>query len=215
MDHQSTDSQNPYASPGIPTESQTSSATSPNKPNEPLVQPIRISGSLTLNDYYYGIRLGRRRQLWLIVVLLVIGLLMFLVAAFLPDIMNGNLGVVTVVSAFTVFSSLMLVIILRWLINRRVSIIHAAAKGVFAYTESVMYEDHYEVRQEVMTATVNWSIFCKFRPSARLVVFILRWQSLPIRHHPPQQIPIAARLGLFCRPARPKIAALLKKIFQY
>jgi hypothetical protein len=33
-----------------------------------------------------------------------------------------------------------------------------------------MYEDHYEVRQELMVSQIKWSVFNKFRYCDRLVV---------------------------------------------
>ena len=58
MDHPPQDSQNPYASPAIPSNAERPTR-SPNKPNEPLVQPIRISGILSLEDYFRGESCGK------------------------------------------------------------------------------------------------------------------------------------------------------------
>jgi hypothetical protein len=171
MDDPSQNSQNPYASPPIQAETvNPSSSASRNKPNEPLVEPIRTSGALSLTDYYYGVRLGRRRLRRFALLIFFVAPLLYLFWALNPNFAFDKLGMVILIYLSAISFGGCGIIIIQWLRNGQIRKIHAAGKGVFAHTESVMYEDYYETRQEVMVAKVMWSMFCKFRYSDRLVV---------------------------------------------
>jgi hypothetical protein len=171
MDQSPPERENPYASLMIPVEDRQSAASpSPNKPNEPLVEPIRTSGALSLADYYYGVRLGRRRLRRFALLIFFVAPLLYLFWALNPRITFDNLGMVILIYLIAISLGGIGILIIQWLRNGRVRKIYAAGKGVFAHTESVMYENHYETRQEVMVAKVMWSMFCKFRYSDRLVV---------------------------------------------
>jgi hypothetical protein len=170
MDDPSQNSQNPYASPPILAEVvNPSCSASRNKPNEPLVEPIRTSGALSLQDYFRGARLGRRRVHRFLILFCLVVLLFFWGISY-RDILAGKLGAIIALSVVIPGIWLGTFFIAQWFVNLRVRKAHAAGKGVFAQIEGVMYEDYYETRQEMMVAKVMWSMFCKFRYSDRLVV---------------------------------------------
>jgi hypothetical protein len=136
----------------------------------PLVKPIHISGSLSLKDYFYGMRLYRRRINRIALLSGIIGMLLFDGLIFYSEISEGNFrGVI-----FTFFLSLagffVVVTILRGLIHWRIKKACTIGKGPFAQTESIISEEGYESQQEVMVAKVLWSAFSKYRYSDRLVV---------------------------------------------
>jgi hypothetical protein len=168
MDH-SSESANPYASPAIPSEKQ-QPASSANSPDRPLVEPIRTSGALSLQDYFYGLRLARQRYWRLVFFFFLLLGLLFIHYTLFKSITLENYQVWIF---FYVMLALMVgifPIIVGWFSNWRVRERKKAGKGVFAAVESILYEDHYEVHQESMDARINWSMFCKFRYSDRLVV---------------------------------------------
>lgn len=169
MDPSSPDSQNPYASPAAAADAEPASV-SRNKPNEPLVEPIRTSGALSLADYHYGVRLGKRwlRRLdWAVFLLMPLGVVIW---GFSGELKQGHLGTAVALYFILLFLIWLLETTLHWLRNWRVRKIQAAGKGIFAHVEAAMYEDHYEVLQEQMAAKVMWSMFRKFRHSDRAVV---------------------------------------------
>jgi hypothetical protein len=163
-------SQNPYASPGRSIEPAAAAAPSRNTPNMPLVEPIYLSGQLSLEEYHRGVRLGRRgfRRISAFVF---IGAPLVLVWLILPAIVQGNFNFAPFDAILVMYTiGVVLVVGLWFSFRRQVRRIRAAGKGAFAYTESTMYEDHYEVRQESIVSQIKWSLFNKFRYCDRLVV---------------------------------------------
>lgn len=97
--------------------------------------------------------------------------LLVLVWLMLPAIAQGNFNFASFESMFVILAiAVVYFIVLRWVVRSRVRRIQATGKGAFAYTESTMYEDHYEVRQELIVSQIKWSVFSKFRYGGRLAV---------------------------------------------
>jgi hypothetical protein len=165
------DAQNPYVSPRRSVEASASAATSRNTPNMPLVEPIYLSGQLSLEDHDYGVRLGRRGLRRMSAFALIGVPILVLVWLLLPAIARGNVNVAAFDSMFVILAIAVAYFFgLRLILRSRLRRIQAAGIGAFAYTESTMYEDHYEVRQELMVSQIKWSVFNKFRYCDRLVV---------------------------------------------
>jgi hypothetical protein len=163
--------QNPYASPGGPVEPSAPAAASRNTPNMPLVEPLFLSGQLTLEDYYCGIHLGRRGLRQISAFVLIGVPLLALVWLMLPAIARGNFNFAAFDSLFVIVAIAAVYLVgLRWILRSRLRRIQATGKGAFAFTESTMYEDHYEVRQESIVSQIKWSLFNKYRYCDRLVV---------------------------------------------
>jgi len=169
MDQLRPNSQNPYASPAIPREPERPPLSpSANKPNEPLVEPIHASGAISLADFYYAVRLRRHwlarfRPFLLVVPLLVVGWVWAMMNA-------GNAPDALLFLWALPFFAILAVLLLRRLPNWRLRKMAIAGKGIFAHTESDIYEDYCEIRQESATAKIMWSMYCKFRYSDRLVL---------------------------------------------
>jgi hypothetical protein len=171
MDDQSSDRQNPYASPAIPTNAgQAFAVPSLNKPTEPLVQPIQTSGALSLEDFNFAIKLARRktmRYVWAVLaVALLIGCAWEGYQIFLDP---KELSVVAVILVFVIVSFAFLFPVLH-IFGRRTKKAFAEGKGPFAYIENSIFEDGYEFREELSTGKVRWDTFSKFRYSDRIVV---------------------------------------------
>jgi hypothetical protein len=136
----------------------------------PLVKPIHISGSLSLEDYFYGMRLYRRRIQRFGLLFGIISILLVDVLFFYSEISEGNLSGVIFTFILSLVGFFVVVIILRGLVNWRIKKACKIGKGPFAQTESIISEEGYESQQEVMVAKVLWSAFSKYRYSDRLVV---------------------------------------------
>jgi hypothetical protein len=172
MDHSLPDSQNPYASPAILAEA-VQAASSLNKPNEPLVQPIRISGSLSLQDYFRGVRLGRRRVHRFLLLLCLAVLILLWVTAYRDKSIERDIAPIIVLTIVIPLVWLGVFVGVRWFTNLRVRKSHALGKGPFAPTEAFITEDGYEVHRETVNANTLWSAYCKYRHSDEVAVLFL------------------------------------------
>jgi hypothetical protein len=175
MEAQSQKSQNPYASPIVrPIIERVSTPLSLNKPSEPLVQPIRISVSLSLQEYYSAVRLARKPFRWFALLYFVVLLLLHVICVFYRDIINGEFGMVVLALFYISVFVLFFYWLRKWSLRARrdwhARKAHAAGTGIFISYEMIIFEDHYEVITTVMEAKVQWSFFCMFRDSDRLVM---------------------------------------------
>jgi hypothetical protein len=136
----------------------------------PLVKPIHISGSLSLEDYFYAMRLYRRRIQHFALLFGIICIILVDVLFFYSEISEGDFRGVIVTFFLSLVGFFVVVIILRSLVNWRIKKACTIGKGPFAQTESIISEEGYESQQEVMVAKVLWSAFSKYRYSDRLVV---------------------------------------------
>lgn len=169
MENPASDSQNPYASPttspaGVP------ASTSPNTPTAPLLQPIHISGSLSLEDYLYGFKLARRklmRYIWVVCIVVFSILCIWEVNQVFFDVHEIGVIVVFVIFLITAIFALKA---LFWIFNRRNKKLVARGKGPFANTDIFISEEGYEARSELASGKVSWAIFSQFRSSDRMVV---------------------------------------------
>jgi hypothetical protein len=168
MDHPPQDSQNPYASPAIPSNAERPSR-SPNKPNEPLVQPIRISGALSLEDYFRGARVGKRLQRRISIGVFAVGLLLIW-GIYYAEIVQGNFTPVVIASAILLAAWSLTIIVLQWLINLRFRKACASGKGIFSHAEAVITEENYEVHQEAGDSKFRWSAFSRYRSTNHVTV---------------------------------------------
>jgi hypothetical protein len=173
MDLSSTGSQNPYASPAIPKESERPSLPpSANKPNEPLAQPIRISGALTMEDYFRGGRLGKRWQKRFFISVCIIGLLVVWGIDY-EEFLQGNYLTIAVITTILLAIWTLFYIGAQWLVHSRFRKACASGKGVFAPTEGIITEEDYEVHQEIGDAKYRWSAFSKFRSTDQVAVLFV------------------------------------------
>jgi hypothetical protein len=186
MDNTSYNSQNPYASPVIPAEAKDASASdSLNTPDKPLVEPIHISGSLSLDDYYIAVRLGRRRLNKLLLVILGILFVLFVIVIYFPERFRGDIGEAVSLAVCLLFYVFLLAIVIyvfftrsnqiwrKWLARQ------AYMKGTkpFACTDTIISEDSHEVHMQGVDIKICWSIFKKFRYSDRVALIYFKGAS--------------------------------------
>jgi hypothetical protein len=172
MDHPQHESENPYASPAIPTSAEPTSP-SRNTPGQPLVEPIRIAGALSIDDYLYAIRLSRRKRRIFMLFAIPLGIFMIDLGLYSDELANGKFSTFFTIFFLTLIGTVVLASILKWLIFLRIKKSCVIGKGPFAQTKTVISEDSYVSEQELMAGNICWSAFRKFCHSDRLAVLFL------------------------------------------
>jgi hypothetical protein len=142
---------------------------SANKPNEPLVQPIHISGSLALNDCLAAIKLlrGGHDYLFLLIFSISIISIEFGILRYILTKHQLKLTMITSLAAFLIF-----VAVLRGIKFRSLKKAFIKCEGLFASTENIISEDSYITQQESMENNIPWSVFKYYRITDRVALLV-------------------------------------------
>jgi hypothetical protein len=170
MDHQTSDSQNPYASPA--SIDQDGSALGNDGFCGPLIEPIRISGRLSWKEYAAGADLAGQATFFSGCLLVLVfagwfGLLLGLIV--LPDfrIFSASLA------ALVVFGILYLLAKLAEFIKRRpLRELQRLGQGSFEHRELILSEDGLEIIAETVSSKIVWSLYGSVAISKNILVLV-------------------------------------------
>jgi hypothetical protein len=160
MNHPHSDSENPYASPAIPQENRQASD-SPNRPDAPLVRPIRISGVISGEDYKAGLKLGMQNAIprYLVLIFLYLSLILWGLCAYA---LVRDIDLVLKLAFVTVAFYFIFIVSYKWLIGRQDRHTRNIHKGPFEYEEATITEDGFEAQSQFGQSKNAWQSFGKF-----------------------------------------------------
>lgn len=164
----SSEPQNPYASPGTSTGDGQTPSTSPNRPNEPLVKPIRIFGELSKEDYDLALKLGVKKAVhWANRWIFILGVFFWTLGVY---VIVGDSHISFQIIIFSCAVIFITIAVFQWTQKRQVREAMQAAKGPFQYIETTITEESLEAQTKFSVTKTRWAAFRKYRTNDRVAV---------------------------------------------